>query len=210
MERETGFVERQGFLSRRRRWVPVLAAAAIGTAKFAVAGGTAPVSKETAAEERRMAAARRSYLDALHRSGLALMDLGRLEEAEARLAACVAADPANRAYRNSLAMVRNRRRGLELEKRIYGRGWPQVEEVSYRDATLGEALDDLRERSRRMDPLGRGFNLVYRIPPEQRRRRITLELRRIPLDQAVGYACELAGARAVIRGRTVLVSPPSR
>jgi hypothetical protein len=156
------------------------------------------------AEEVFLARAERSRLDALHRSGVALMTLGRLAESEARLVECVRADPRNPIYMRSLIQVQQMRE--DMRNRVMA--WPRLARVEFQGVTLEEVLQDLQERSRRMDLTGRGFNLVYRVPREVRRSRITLELQDAPMDVVVRYACELASVPCTIQGRTVVVGRP--
>lgn len=194
---------------RRRRTAAAAVALAAGVAAGQSAGpgpfaDTRDAAPARSAEEVFLARANRNRLDALHRSGVALSTLGRLPEAEARLAECVRADPGNPVYMNSLIRVRMMREGALTQ----ALAWPRLPIVQFREATLAEALQDLQERSRRLDTTRRGFNLVYRVPAEARRTRISLELQDVPMDTAVRYVCELAGVPCEIEGRTVVVGRP--
>lgn len=170
----------------------------------AAATNVPPVSEAEASEDAFLARAKRNRLDALHRSGVALMTLGRLPEAEARLVECVRADPGNPFYLRSLVQVHAMREKAQTQVLA----WPRLARVQFREATVSEALQNLQERSRRMDATRRGFNLVYRVGPEARQARVTLDVQDLPLDVVVRYVCELAGLPCEIEGRTVVVGRP--
>lgn len=78
-------------------------------------------------------------------------------------------------------------------------------EVRLRDATLDESLDFLREHARRVDPAKKGVNIVVKQAPSPSSR-ISLDLRAVPLAEALRYVAELFQLRvAVENGAYVLV-----
>jgi beta-lactamase regulating signal transducer with metallopeptidase domain len=83
--------------------------------------------------------------------------------------------------------------------------------VQFRDATIAEAVEFLRVKSRDLDttstdPAQKGVNILVR-GNEENKTRITLNLREVPLGQALRYVVELAGLEMRMEPYAVLVAP---
>jgi beta-lactamase regulating signal transducer with metallopeptidase domain len=85
--------------------------------------------------------------------------------------------------------------------------------VQFRDATIAEAMEFLRVKSRDLDatstnPAQKGVTILVR-GAEENKARITLDLREVPLGQAIRYVAELAGLEIRVEPYAILVAPKS-
>ncbi len=81
-----------------------------------------------------------------------------------------------------------------------------VPRVEYRDEGVDRAFEHLSNRSRELDPEGRGINIIYRGPDGDAAPRITLSLRRISLYEAIRYITQVAGLHYRIDDNAVFIS----
>ncbi len=77
--------------------------------------------------------------------------------------------------------------------------------VQFRDAPLAEAVEYIRVKSRALDPDKKGINIV--IKPGGRDAKITLDLRNIPLPNALLYIAELGQHQLSTDGQSYLLTP---
>ena len=91
-----------------------------------------------------------------------------------------------------------------------------VPRVDFRDATIREALDFLKQRSvaldtTDLDPTRRGINVVLKVPADspEADARITLSLNDIPLRAAIDYVAKAANLKLKIEPYAVAVVPQS-
>lgn len=77
--------------------------------------------------------------------------------------------------------------------------------VQFRDATLAEAAEYFRVKSRDLDPAKQGVNIV--VKPGGGDAKITLDLRNIPLSHAISYAAELSGHQLTADAHSYLLTP---
>lgn len=78
--------------------------------------------------------------------------------------------------------------------------------VQFRDATLAEAAEYFRVKSRDLDPAKQGgVNIV--VKPGGADVKITLDLRDIPLPHVLAYAAELSGHQLSADGHAYLLTP---
>ena len=91
-----------------------------------------------------------------------------------------------------------------------------VPRVDFRDATIREALDFLKQRSVALDttdedPTRRGINIVLKVPADspEADARITLSLNDIPLRAAIDYVAKAANLKLKIEPYAVAVVPQS-
>jgi hypothetical protein len=87
--------------------------------------------------------------------------------------------------------------------------------VLFKDATIGEAIEHLRAKSRELDtspdPAGaKGVNIILRGDGDEPLKAvISLELKDVPLHEALRYVTELAGMKFKVEEKAVLVVPLS-
>lgn len=79
--------------------------------------------------------------------------------------------------------------------------------VNFRDATLEEAVEFLRVRSRDFDPSKKGINIVLVAGMAKSPAKITLDLKQVPLAEALRYVASLAAARIIARSDTIEIAP---
>jgi hypothetical protein len=78
--------------------------------------------------------------------------------------------------------------------------------VQFRDATLAEAAEYFRVKSRDLDPAKQGgVNIV--VKPGGAAAKISLDLRHIPLPYALSYAADLSGHQLSTDGQSYLLTP---
>jgi len=85
--------------------------------------------------------------------------------------------------------------------------------VQFRDATIEEAIEYLRVKSRDLDgdsnPALRGVSMVLRMGDTPSDARITLDLKDVPLSEALRYVTELAQMKYKVEPHAVLIVPLS-
>lgn len=86
--------------------------------------------------------------------------------------------------------------------------------VSFQGATVEEALEFLRLKTRDLDtmerdPSARGVNIVMAAPDQAISNQITLDLKDVPLGEALRYVTELAGMKYKIEPHAVVIVPIS-
>lgn len=81
-----------------------------------------------------------------------------------------------------------------------------IPSVEFKDATMEEALEFLRQQALKHDPDKRGANLVMKgaLPAAAK---ITISLKSVPLLEALRYCTELSGCKIEAGGETVTISP---
>lgn len=97
---------------------------------------------------------------------------------------------------------------LDLEEKLQKIIIPHV---VFREATVFEALDYFRLKSRQLDPSGaeglsNGVNILLR-GGGKNTARLTLELKQVPLGEALKYAAGLAGMEMHVEASSVVMSP---
>lgn len=73
-----------------------------------------------------------------------------------------------------------------------------IPRVQFRDATVAEAVDFLKVKSKELDKDKHGVNIVVRAGGPTPSPRITLDLKDVPVSEAIRYVAELAGLK--VRG----------
>ena len=82
-----------------------------------------------------------------------------------------------------------------------------IPKVEFREATLTEALEFLRSKSRDLDPRKEGINFVLKVPPSFSQVKITISLINVPLLEAVKYITNLANMEFSVEENAVVVHP---
>jgi len=77
--------------------------------------------------------------------------------------------------------------------------------VQFRDASLAEAAEYFRVKSRDLDPEKKGVNII--VKPGGAAAKISLDLRNIPLPYALSYAADLSGHQLSTDGQSYLLTP---
>ncbi len=79
--------------------------------------------------------------------------------------------------------------------------------VQFQNATIQQALEYLRVKSRDLDPAKQGVNII--VKPGGPDAKITLDLRNIPLSHAISYIAERSGHQLTADGHAYLLAPLS-
>ena len=82
-----------------------------------------------------------------------------------------------------------------------------IPSVNFRDATLEEAVAFLRIRAKDIDPSRKGINIVLVAGMANNPAKITLDLKQVPLDEALRYVASLAAARIIARSDSIEIAP---
>lgn len=106
-------------------------------------------------------------------------------------------DPAFDARERAILRMKNRMQNIILPK------------VNLSGATLEAALEDLRRQSREHDPIRAGIPILNQAPDASMRGAISLDLRDVPLVEALRYVTELAGVKYKVEGDSIVVLPVS-
>jgi hypothetical protein len=77
--------------------------------------------------------------------------------------------------------------------------------VQFAGATIAEAAEYIRVKSRDLDPAKQGVNIV--VKPGGADAKITLDLRNIPLSHAISYIAELGGHQLTADAHAYLLTP---
>ncbi len=168
-------------------------------------------------------------------------DLGDYDSATKEFESVLRADPYNVAARRGLERVERAKTDYIASARDHTRarmladvseGWDEkdpaqanslagaVQErvrmirfpvVQFQDATIEEAVEFLRMKSRDLDPAAdpaqRGVNIVLKAVDVPSTARISLDLKDVPMDEALRYVTELAGMRYRIEGGRIVIEP---
>jgi hypothetical protein len=72
-----------------------------------------------------------------------------------------------------------------------------IPNVEFKQASLAEAIDFLRAKSKQVDPQKQGVNIILNPQAKLSNAKLTLDLKDIPLTEAMRYVTELAGMKLV-------------
>jgi beta-lactamase regulating signal transducer with metallopeptidase domain len=78
--------------------------------------------------------------------------------------------------------------------------------VQFQDATLTEAVEFLRIKSRELDPEKKGLNILVK-PGGDPKARITIQLKDVPAYEALRYCAEIAGHKLSMDGDVFVITP---
>ena len=78
--------------------------------------------------------------------------------------------------------------------------------VQFQDATLTEAVEFLRVKSRELDPEKKGLNILIK-PGGNPNNRITMQLKDVPAYEALRYCAEIAGHQLSVGENAFILSP---
>ncbi len=81
--------------------------------------------------------------------------------------------------------------------------------VQFRDATIAEALDFLRAKARALDPDKKGVSIMIRDSDLPKDAHISLDLKNVPLTEALRYTAELGGLEVVAEAYAFILKPKS-
>ncbi|MFZ2641682.1 MAG: M56 family metallopeptidase, partial [Verrucomicrobiia bacterium] len=82
-----------------------------------------------------------------------------------------------------------------------------VPRLEFQEASLATVVDFLEDASRAFDPEKKGVNIILQMPPGAKPPAITLNLREVPLFDAVRYTAEVAGLTMVADENALVLSP---
>jgi len=78
--------------------------------------------------------------------------------------------------------------------------------VQFQDATLTEAVEFLRIKSRELDPGKKGLNILVK-PGGDPKAAITMQFKNVPASEALRYVAELAGCKLTVEGDGFVITP---
>ncbi len=76
-------------------------------------------------------------------------------------------------------------------------------------ASLEEVVEFLRVRSRELDPLKRGIDIVLKVSPELRAKPVTITMNAVPFEEVLRYATEMTGTVYRVEDFAVTISSHS-
>ncbi len=134
---------------------------------------------------------------------------GDLPKAKAAFEMIYKIDPRNQVAIGYLKRIKvdelNKPKGNDQEKQLAALIIPQI---SFKDATLGSALDYLKKSVEKASGGKQAVNFVIQLPAEQvNTQTVTLNLSNIPFTEAVRYLGDLANATIVYDKYAIMVKP---
>ena len=79
-------------------------------------------------------------------------------------------------------------------------------QVQFQELNMESAIEFLRVKSRELDPAKQGLNIFVK-PGANLQARITMQLKNIPVYEALRYTADLAGCRLVVDGEAMVIQP---
>jgi len=132
---------------------------------------------------------------------------GNMESAKEKFKTVLERDPDNVAARNYLHMIETaeKKEGNGLEKQLQGVVLPKVE---FKDATLGSALDYLKQQVAKTSGGKTQVSFVLQLPPDvAENAKVSLSLANIPFLEALKYLCGLTNVEYKIDKYAVVIRP---
>ena len=134
---------------------------------------------------------------------------GDLPKAKAAFEVIYKIDPRNQVAIGYLKRIKvdeaTKPKGNDQEKQLSGLIIPQI---SFKDATLGSALDYLKKSAEKASGGKQAVNFVVQLPAEQvNTQTVTLNLTNIPFTEAVRYLGDIANATIVYDKYAIMVKP---
>jgi len=138
-----------------------------------------------------------------------LARMGLYDEAEERCKQILAQQPDQPAVKQLLGEIQQKRRERdgsgnlrhELDETI-------IPEVSVRDATVNDVVESLRAQSQKLSGGKPPLNIVWEAPEDAKTAKVTLNLRQIPLGDALKYVTEIAGLRYRVDPHAIVIFKP--
>ncbi|HUI08226.1 MAG TPA: STN domain-containing protein [Verrucomicrobiae bacterium] len=138
-----------------------------------------------------------------------LARMGLYDEAEERCKQILAQQPDQPAVRQLLGEIQQKRRehaaSGDLQRRL---NETIIPEVSVRDAAVNDVIQFLKEQGQKLSGSNATINLVWEAPEDARTTKVTLNLRKIPLADALRYVTEIAGLRYRVDPQAVVIYKP--
>lgn len=142
-------------------------------------------------------------INSLRRNGL-------YDEAEARCLQILKQKPDDPTIKRLLAEIQSERGqqqnlSASLKRRIES---VVIPEVNVREASIIEVIDFLKEQSQTLSADKAPINVVWEAPEEVKTAKVTLNLRNVPLADALKYVTESAGLRYRLDAHAVVIYRP--
>jgi hypothetical protein len=140
-------------------------------------------------------------------AAILLARVGLYDEAEEDCQRILAQKPDHPAARQLLSEIQQKQRDQpgDLRRRLKETVIP---EISVRETPVIDVIVFLREQSRKLSPDKTPLNLVWQAPEESKAVKVTLNLRQIPLADALRYLTEIAGLRYRVDPHAVVIYKP--
>ena len=135
--------------------------------------------------------------------------MGRYEEAEAQCIQLLHQNPSDPAAQRLLAEIEERKHPRNPRADLRG----QVDdivipEVDVREAGVADVIKFLQTESQRVSGAESPINVVWEAPEDFKTAKVTLNLRRVPLADALKYVTESAGLRYHVDSYAVVIYQP--
>jgi hypothetical protein len=82
-----------------------------------------------------------------------------------------------------------------------------IDRFEFRDASLREAAEFLRQKGKKFDATGDGVNVVVNTPPGYEGGQVNLSMTNVPLSDALRYVAEMVNLEAHYRNGAVVIEP---
>ena len=143
--------------------------------------------------------------DALYTRGRAAEQRGDAKVAQLCYELAIRAKPDHQEAITRIAEIAKAAGTLGANNQVTGK--LIIPKVQFSGATLDEALKFLREKSKDLDPLGNGVDIILFPSGSPNTAQIAMDMKNVPLDEALRYVTELAAARYAWDDGRVLVLP---
>jgi len=189
---------------RRSRLGPLLCGCAALWAAWGAAG--LPAAETNVAPAVRLTD---DQLGEMVQGAILLARMGLYDEAEERCKQILAQKPDEPGVKQLLDEIQLKQREQnssgDLQRQLKETVIP---ELSVRDAPVSDVIELLRGQSQKLSGGKAPINLVWEAPEDARTARVTLNLRKIPLADALKYVTEIAGLRYRVDPHAVVIYRP--
>jgi hypothetical protein len=140
-----------------------------------------------------------------------LASVGFYDEAEQRCQRLLAQKPSDPVVRKLLEGIQAKRNkgdaAADFKRKLTEMIVP---EVNFRQTGPIEAIEFLRNESKKLSKDKRAVNIVWLVPAETKLSPVTLHLEKIPLLEAIRYTAQAAGADLRIEPHAIVISKPGQ
>jgi hypothetical protein len=154
------------------------------------------------------------HLRQLLQEAIVLARAGLYDEAEQRCLTIVAQQPDQATAKQLLKEIQDKQ--LRISRKVHGvdlKGKLNdiiVPELDVHEANAVDVIEFLRTESKRLSVDKTEINFVWQVPPDQRLPKVSLNLRQIPLIDAIRYVTQLAKLSYRVETHAVVIYVPGK
>jgi hypothetical protein len=142
---------------------------------------------------------------AIYQEAVKAFNAGNLDDAEQQVELVLGKYPHYKPASNlqsRIVLARRNDTSVVLKRKLEAIVIPRV---NFRDALVENALDFLRDETRRLDRDKKGVNIVPNLPEETKKRKVTLDLVDVSAAELLKYISEVGGFRYRVERSAVII-----